>query len=350
MSAVRSRSSAGGIGVAFAVIAAVVVLATAGGGALLYGRSQLDPASPVHGKAVAVDVRAGESLASVVTDLDQHNLIRSSFWFTQYAKRHGLDTELHPGRYLIDDGMGASAIVARFRGDPDVQTKVLVFSEGMTAAQMAATVEKGGFGVTAAQYLAETTGGTFTEPFLADRPAGASLEGFLFPDTYSIPVNATAHSIIQTQLDTFGSKGASALAGTKQSLSTYQLVALASIVEREARDAADRPIVAGLLDNRLAANMLLQVDASVLYGVHVIGRSPSQEELHRDTPYNTYLHTGLPPTPIANPGRAALAAAAFPAQTPYVFYVSDACGHNHYSKTLQEQQQAIAKYIDTPCT
>ena len=350
MTARVKRGERGGIGTVSAVLALVVVAVAGSGGVLLYARSQLDALSPVHDQPIAIEVDPGESLTSLAGDLDRHNLIKSSLWFTIYARYRGLDDKLHTGEYLIDDGMGASAIVAKFLGAPDLPARQLVLTEGMTAVQMAAVVGRGGFGVTAAQYLEEARNGTFAEPFLVGRPAGASLEGFLFPDTYAIPAHATAHSIIQMQLDTFAAKGLTALQGSTQRLSTYQLVVLASIVEREARDPPDRPLVAGVLSNRLAAGMLLQVDATVLYGIDVVGRSPTAAELQRDTPYNTYLHAGLPPTPIANPGRAALAAAAFPAQTPYLFYVSDACGHNHYSTTAAGQEQAISQYVGTPCS
>jgi len=332
------------------LIALVALAVVGGGGVLFYARTQLEARSAVHGNAVAVEVDPGESLTSVVGDLDRRNLIRNGFWFAIYARYRGLDDKLHPGEYLVDDGMGASAIVAKFLGAPDLLPRRLVLTEGMTAVQMAAVVGRGGFGVTAAQYLAEARNGTFAEPFLIGRPAGASLEGFLFPDTYAIPAHATAHSIIQMQLDAFAAQGLTALRGSTQPLNTYQLVVLASIVEREAHDPPDRQLVAGVLSNRLAAGMLLQVDASVLYGIGVVGRSPTAAELQQDTPYNTYLHAGLPPTPIANPGRAALTAAAFPAQTPYLFYVSDACGHNHYSTTLAGQEQAISRYVGTPCS
>lgn len=338
------------MGLVFGIVAMLVALGVVAGGGLVYGRTQLEAQSPTHGKAVTIQVGPGESLDQVVADLDGRGLIKSPFWFKLYARYKGLAGGLHPGQYRVDDGMGASAIVGKLIGVPDVHINRLVLTEGMTAAQMAHQVETT-LGIPAAQYLREVGSGTFSEPFLAGRPPGASLEGFLFPDSYDIPATATAHDVVQRQLDSFAGKGAPALTTSRnpQNLSTYQLVVLASLVEREARDPADRGLVAGVLDNRLAKGMLLQVDASVLYGVGAVGRSPTTDELAGDTPYNTYLHPGLPPTPIANPGHASLLAAAQPASTNALFYVSDGCGHNHYARTDAEQEDNKRKYVGTPC-
>jgi UPF0755 protein len=197
--------------------------------------------------------------------------------------------------------------------------------------------------------MAEVQTGSFNEPFLAGRPPGASLEGFLFPDTYTFAKGASAHQVVQAQLDDFAKRAAPLLATPPRSLSAYQLVVMASIIEREARFDDDRPKVASVLYNRLDRGMYLQVDASVLYGLGVFGRAPTADELHKDTPYNTYMHAGLTPTPIANPGLASLQAAAAPAQTAFLFYVSDGCGHNHYSTTQAEHDQQAARYVNSPC-
>jgi UPF0755 protein len=204
-------------------------------------------------------------------------------------------------------------------------------------------------GVKAADYLNEVTKGSFTASYLNGKPAQSSIEGFLFPDTYDIPVGASAHDVVQMQLDTFTRKVAPLLATLPKGFTAYQVAIMASIVEREARFDPDRPLVAGVLYNRLAQGMLLQVDASVVYGLGKVGQNPSGDDLQQDTPYNTYLHMGLPPTPIANPGEAAIRAAVQPSATDFLFYVSDGCGHNHYSKTVAEHDQAVAMYVGKPC-
>jgi UPF0755 protein len=335
--------------VAFALVAVLAVLIVVGGGLVLYGRSQLEAPAASHGAAVTVEVKSGETVDELASDLQTRGLIRSSFWFGWFARFKGLASNLRAGQFKLDSGMGASAVIQRLEGAPDVTVVKLVLAEGLTAQQMAQKVAAAGLGISAEQYMAEVNSGSFDEPFLAGRPTGASLEGFLFPDTYSVPAGTTAHQLVKMQLDDFGQRASALLAAPPHGLSAYQVVVMASVVEREARFDDDRPQVASVLYNRLAQNMLLQVDASVLYGLHVFGRSPTADELKVDTPYNTYLHSGLPPTPIANPGLASMQAAAHPATTQFLFYVSDACGHNHYSTTVSQHDQQAAKYLNSPC-
>lgn len=335
-------------GVVFAIVAVVMLLLVAGGGLLLYGRGQLDPPATVAGPAVTITVRSGEQLDAVVADLAGHGLIRSTFWFGWFARLQGLGSRLTPGHFVLDDAMSASYIVQRLEGHPVIGTHQLVLPEGLTAAQMATRVGALGIGVTAAEYLDQVQHGSFSEPFLAGRPAGASLEGFLFPDTYRVPDDATAHDIVQLQLADFANKAMPQLAG----LSPQQLYAkltIASLIEREAAFDADRPLVASVIDNRLADGMRLQVDSTVLYGLGLTSGGLSAQQLATDTPYNTYLHTGLPPTPIANPGVSSITAAVHPATTQYLFYISDCSRHNHYSITARVHQQQIAQYLSKPC-
>ncbi len=335
-------------GVVFAVVATLILLAVVVGGTLLYGRSQLDPPASSAGADVTISVRTGEPLDTLVNDLANHSLIRSTFWFGWYAKLQGLGSKLVAGNFVLNDAMSASYIVQRLEGPPQVGTRHLLLTEGLTAGQMADRVGAAGLGITADQYLKEVRTGAFSEPFLAGRPAGASLEGFLFPDTYDIPQNATAHDIVQMQLADFANKATPLLAGlSPQQL--YATLTVASIAEREAKFDADRPLVAGVVDNRLANGMLLQLDSTVTYGLGLSGGGLTAQQLATDTPYNTYIHAGLPPTPISNPGVSSISAAVHPAKTAYLFFLSDCSGHNHYSLTGQEHEQQIQQYLSKPC-
>jgi UPF0755 protein len=327
----------------------VVVLVVATGGTALYARAQLEAPASGHSTGVTIDVATGESLDGLVTDLQSHDLIRSPFWFRWYARLRGLGGRLEAGRYRLDTGMGASALVARLEMPPDARTVRLVIPEGLTAAQIAARVQSVGLGISATGYLDEERTGHFSDGFLAGRPAGSPLEGMLFPDTYEVPVGASAHDVVSQQLEAFTAKALPMLAAPPKGFTAYQVVVVASIVEREARLASDRPMVAGVLYNRLARGMDLQVDASVMYGLGQPGQDPTPDDLRHDTPYNTYLHGGLPPTPISNPGLASIEAAAHPAASPYLFYVSDGCGHNHYSTTAAEHDALVRQYLNSPC-
>ena len=331
----------------FGIIAlGLIVIA---GALFLWGRSELDARDPDHSHTVTLSVHSGESLDDLVHDLDSNHMIKSTTWFTWYARYKGLGDTLHTGRYTLDGGMAASAIVARLEQLPDVRATRVVLAEGLTAQQMAAKIEAAGTGITARQYMDEVAHGTFNQPFLSNRPGGASLEGFLFPDTYDIPDGMTAHQLVLLQLQTFATKAQPVLAAAHLQLTDYQVVTVASIVEREARFAADRPLVASVIMNRLNAGMKLQVDATVSYGAGRSSGEPTADELRQDTPYNTYIHVGLPPTPISNPGIEAITAAASPAQTSYLFYVSDGCGHNHYAITAAEHNANVQRYNGKPC-
>jgi UPF0755 protein len=342
------RRQRGRSGVVFAVVAIIVVLVLAAGGSLLYGRSQLDPPAGSADADVTVSVRAGEPVDTLVSDLANHGLIRSAFWFGWYAKLEGLGSKLVAGNFVLNDAMSASYIVQRLEGPPQVGVHQLLLTEGLTAKQMAAKVAAAGLGITAAQYLTEVQSGSFNEPFLAARPSGASLEGFLFPDTYTVPDHATAHDIVQMQLADFAKKAMPQLGGLSPQ-QVYDTVITASMIEREARFDVDRPLVASVIANRLADGMRLQIDSTVLYGLGLTSGSLTPGQLATDTPYNTYLHAGLPPTPIANPGTGSIAGAAHPATTQYLFYLSDCTGHNHYSVTDQVHEQQIQQYLSKPC-
>jgi UPF0755 protein len=283
----------------------------------------------------------------VTQDLNAKHLIKSSTWFGIYAKLRGLDSRLHPGIFNLSPAMGASEIINVLESNPAVQTHKLVVTEGMRATDIASAVAALNIGVSAQQYMTEVTSGKFTESFLSMRPPGASLEGFLFPDTYEVPEGSAAHDIVEMQLQDFAAKAEPLLAGNH---APYGILTIASIVEREAKFAADRPQVAAVVDNRLAVGKNLEVDATVIYGLNINNLLLTPQQLATDTPYNSYIHPGLPPTPISNPGLDSINAALHPASVQYLYYVSDGCGHIHYSVTAAEHQAQVNRYVGTPCS
>lgn len=326
----------------------VVLAATGVAGTAVYARRQLEAPATDHSHQVLVEVHPGESIEALAHDLAARGLVRSAFWFRWYATLRGLGGHLHRGDYLLDSGMGASAIVAHLEGPPDALPSRLVLPEGLTATQMAEIVATQTH-ISAAAYLREVRDGRFDFPFLAWRPSGTSLEGFLFPDTYDVPPGATAHQLVEMQLQAFARKALPHLVAPSGRLGPYQLLIVASLVQSEARFASDQPLVASVIANRLVAQMPLDIDSAVMYGVGRPGQVPSAADLKTDTPYNTYVHSGLPPTPISNPGVASIDAAVHPAATAYRYFVSDGCGHNHYSVTEAEHEQQVARYLGKPC-
>jgi len=201
-----------------------------------------------------------------------------------------------------------------------------------------------------ADYLALASHVSFDDQyaFLQGRPAGATLEGFLFPDTYLVPTasKTKAKDLITLQLKQFDAIWTDTRQGQAKlhKLTTLQVVTLASMIEREARFDEDRAKVSSVIYNRLARGMLLQIDATVLYAKGVWQATVTYQDRNVDSPYNTYLHPGLPPGPIANPGLKAIDAALNPAQTGYLYYLSDPQGHLHYATTLDEFNRLLRQY------
>jgi len=181
-----------------------------------------------------------------------------------------------------------------------------------------------------------------------------SQSGYMFPDTYAFPKEASAAAVAKIMLSNFQQKFDENLreAIKKEDLVEEEAIVLASIVEREARYDVDRPMVAGILLNRLRQGMPLQADATVQYALGYQSDSRTwwkkglaRDDLKIDSPYNTYLNIGLPPSPICNPGLATIKAVAYPEKTDYLYYLSDKEGRMHYAKTLDEHNENIRKYL-----
>jgi UPF0755 protein len=335
-----SRRPRRGLGALFVLLAVVVVLLGAAGATLVFARLELEPVSGSQAGGTPVQVRQGETLQLLAAGLQKRGLIRSATWFAAFARLRGL--RLRAGTYLLDPGMGASEIFVRLDGSDYAAPHRLTIPEGLSAAQVAARVEASGVGITSAEYLSAASQGGYSAPFLRIRPAGdSSLEGFLFPDTYTVAAGTTARQLIQMQLDEFAKVVAPALPSNSQD--AYNDLIIASMLQAESVP-TDFAKVASVIDNRLGMGMKLQIDATVMYGLDAVGRAPSNADLSSASLYNTYLHTGLPPTPITEPGLEAVQAAVHPASTPYLYYVTDTCGHTYYSVTEAQHEQQVQQY------
>lgn len=338
----RRRRRSGRLAVVFSTLALLIVVALAVAAALVYGRLETRPVTAAQGGGVVVRVHQGETLVEVADALESQGLIRSATWFAATARLQGI--RLRAGRYLVDSGMGASEIVAVLEGSPYCPALSITIPPGFTADQIASRVAgTHGIGVTRQQYLAALNQGGYTAPLLGIRPAGdTSLEGFLFPDTYTVTACATAHQIVQQQLDDAQRRLGPLLPSSASQ--AYADLVKASIVQVEVAP-RDFATGASVIDNRLALPMRLQIDSTVMYGLGRAGTPMSSADEAIDTGYNTYLHAGLPPTPIDNPGVAALQAVLHPARTAYLFYVSDACGNTYFSATEAGHEQQVREHL-----
>jgi len=276
-------------------------------------------------------VQPGEPLRTIANHLQANGLINDPIVFFLITKTNGLDNKIEAGDFRLSPNMSASEIAQTMtKGTLDVWVTV---PEGFRATEIAQVLK---------QKLPQ-----YTEAWQTDLQAN---EGYLFPDTYSVQKSATIEQIIQQMRQNFTQRYASITPNTRQSYTQNQIVTVASLVEREAKFPEDRPLVASVIYNRLQAGMPLDIDASVQYAIGTSAKwwptlTTSGSETIPASPYNTYTNVGLPPTPICNPGLAAITAAINPAQTNYVYYISDSSGHNHYEETLAGHNADIKKYL-----
>ena len=228
----------------------------------------------------------------------------------------------------------------------------VVIPEGKTRLQIAQIAAAAGL---TGSYRAASRRSPLLDPAHYGARAGTDvLEGFLFPATYDMDPGASVTRLVDEQLLAFRERfGASEIAGARTlHVTPYQLLTVASMVEREALTAHDRPLIAAVIYNRLRDGMPLGIDATVYYavelatGVATYTHELTAAQLHIESPYNTRIHTGLPPTPISNPGMASIEAAAHPAHVPYLYYVAgaDGCGEQVFSTTFAQFERNVAAY------
>ncbi|TMD40458.1 MAG: endolytic transglycosylase MltG [Chloroflexi bacterium] len=301
------------------------------------------PANPSSAKVRFV-VQPGSSFHEVADTLHRAGLVDSVTVFDLYARYKHLDRNVQAGAYELSRNLTMVQILQALQTAVPEEIYIAI-PEGYTIKKTAALLDQGGI-IKGSDYLAQAVTGQYNYDFLKDLAAGTSLEGFLFPDTYLVPRTGTAKQLITLQLNAFQARWTAsrkALAEQRR-LSPLQVLTIASMIEREARFDADRPLVASVIYNRLQAGWPLQIDATVLYAKGVWQSSVTTDDRKINSPYNTYLHTGLPPGPIANPGIKAIDATLQPAQTGYFFYLSDPQGHNHYARTNEEFAQLLKQY------
>jgi UPF0755 protein len=310
------------------------------------------------GAAVNFTVDATDDLDSIAARLEEQGLISSAGVFRWYVERNG-GLELIPGYYRIrpDDHMGNVMLALSI--PPDLTYTTITFPEGFTLDQIGARLEANTGRLTAADFVATATNGTVSSIYLP--PGTTSLEGVLFPDTYEVSNGETAAQVIARMvalMERVGRQEDIEGKGAVLGLTPYQVLTIASMVEREAKVASDRPLIARVILNRLYLGMPLGIDATLYYGQDP--NLPFDELRAIDSPYNTYLHPGLPPTPIASPGRASIEAALNPAPDPakgkgvcegvpdaqcaHLYYVlADADGRHAFAVPLDQQEDNIEK-------
>lgn len=280
--------------------------------------------SPVSPRATTTQqfvIARGDGVREIAKKLKDQNLIRDQVAFFLLIKKLNIEKNIQAGTFSLSPAMVANEIALRLtNGTEDVW---ITLPEGWRSEEIL-------------EYLASQGFNTKNTNWGVD-------EGRLFPDTYLIPKESSASAIADLLRKTFEAK----TAGLKID---RQTLTLASIVEREAKFASDRPMVASVLLNRLSLGMKLDIDATVQYALGRPGnwwpKNLTLEDLKVKSPYNTYINAGLPPAPISNPGLSAIKAVLNPTQTDYIYYVSDKQGHLHFASNLEDHNANVAKYIN----
>jgi UPF0755 protein len=293
-----------------------------------------------------VDIAPGTSAVAIGDQLQRAGVIRSRYGFD--LTRAWEAGTLKAGEYRFDHPVPLPEVYARLlRGD--VYTRALTIPEGFNIFDIAQAVEAAGLGSKEAFLAAEQQ---HTELIAGLSPHATSLEGYLFPDTYRFSRHATPEQILTTMVRRFRQVttqlGLEVQPGdAQQDPDIARTVALASLVEKEVNQDSERPLVAGVFLNRLAQNMPLATDPTVIYAALLENRYRGAiyaSDLKSTSAYNTYNHAGLPPGPICNPGVAALRAALAPARTDYLYFVSDDNGHSRFSASLKEHTLQVQQY------
>jgi UPF0755 protein len=292
------------------------------------------------GGTVTVVVKEGSTLRGIAQQLEETGVVKHARAFEIRADADGYATKFMPGTYTFRVNEPYESLVAKLLQGTKADTIKVSIPEGTTLRQAATIVHDAVTAIPERAYIKVARDDP--PPFkLQGYKKGTTLEGMLFPATYDVlPKKASAYEFVKTQLATFDSYFAKVdmKRASAANLTEYDVVIIASMIDREAQAPSERPVVAAVIWNRLRKGMLLQIDATVQYALGKTKPVLTYDDLKIDSPYNTYRHLGLPPTPISNPGLAALKAAANPSDDKYLYYVArnDGTGRHYFSTTYEQ--------------
>lgn len=290
---------------------------------------------------IYVKVRPGMSARAVGDELAAKGIIDSKYKFWLTAKLNGYESEFKTGSYSFTADMEIRDVIAKLVAG---ETTVIKFTipEGFGVKDIAERLEVEGL-ADKGKFMREAKDFAPYDYIEANKDAVYRAEGFLFPDTYTIQADLTEREIMEIMAQDLDSRLNRKLRrrAAEMDLSLYDLITMASLVEKEARYDEDRAIIAQVFFKRLEIGMPLQTDATLQYLMDAPKEDVSIADTEIDSPYNTYQHYGLPPGPIANPGMASIEAVLYPADTDYLYFVADREGHNHYSYSYDEHLRIV---------
>lgn len=330
------------------LLAAVCLLLVGAGAAALAWQellARLDTPYPgIAGTGVFVDVEPGDSVRAIANRLVAAGVVPDEWLFRLAVRRSGRDRDLQAGEYFFDAPASPLAVVAKI-ADGRVHLRPITFPEGLTLSEMASIVEARGLG----SVEAFTTAASGVSLIADLDPEAMDLEGYLFPETYSLPRHATVDDLVAAMVAQFRRVFDDDLHGraAERGLSVRETVTLASIIQKETGAGAEHGLVSAVFNNRLRRGMPLQSDPTVIYALELAGvydGNLTRRNMQVDSPYNTYRYGGLPPGPIAAPGRDVLHAALNPADATYLYFVSRNDGTHAFANTLREHNRNVREF------
>ena len=330
------------------LLAAVCLALLAAAAAALGWRELLvrleSPHPGIPAAGVFVDVEPGDPVPVIARRLAAAGVVADEWLFRTAVWRSGRDRDLQAGEYFFDAALSPLDAVAAI-ADGRVHLRPITFPEGLALPQMAAIAEAAGLGPPEA--FTQAAGRT---ALVADLdPDAANLEGYLFPETYLLPRRATADDLVAAMVAQFRAvfDDEQQARAAERGLSVREAVTLASIIQKETGAAAEHALVSAVFNNRLRIGMPLQSDPTVIYALERLGRydgNLTRANMQVDSPYNTYRYGGLPPGPIAAPGRDVLRAALDPADVTYLYFVSRNDGTHAFANTLREHNRNVREF------
>jgi uncharacterized YceG family protein len=324
------------------VLIAVALLVVAAAWFLV---SLYQPGKGAGSGRVAVTIPRGGSLGAIADRLGSAGVIAHPFFFKLRARLAGHTSDLKPGSYVLRKDMAYSDVIDKLTTGPPRNVITVTIPEGRARSEIAPLVKSAGV---TGSYVRASARSPALNPHGYGAPRGATLEGFLFPATYELKRGASARTLVGKQADAFkrnfGKVGMSY--ARRKNLTRFDIVVIASMVEREASLDRERPLIAAVIYNRLKQGIPLGIDATIRFATGNWSRPLRVSELRVNSRYNTRTHQGLPPGPIGNPGLASLQAAAHPSRVGYLFYVVKPCGNGShaFSSTDAQFQRDVAKY------
>lgn len=334
------------------ILVFLFVVFTIGVGAYFYIVVQIEKPIEKVGFYRNFVISFGESATQIGNKLAKEGLIGDSFYFKFYLWKSGLKSSIKAGEYSLSSAMNIPAIVDIISKGKITEKEVSVLiQEGLTSFEMEEVLV--GKGLVERGQFKDAIGGKrmnryYKYDFLLDKPKDANLEGYLFPDTYNFYIKTSSEEIIEKMLNNFDKKVDSQMRIeiARQGKTIFEVLTLASIVQKEANGVNDMKIVAGIFINRMEIGMPLDSDATINFVSGKKMRQPLYSDLEIDSLYNTYKNSGLPPGPISNPGLSAIEAVVWPEKSSYFYFLHAPDGKAVYSKTYDEHLKNKAKYLN----